>query len=144
MSAGRYFLDTNVLVYTFDPRAPAKQRRARELVREALTSQSGVISFQVVQEFLRLSLHHFPVPFTTPECEQYLQAVLAPLCEVFASFELYAAALDVHERWRFSFYDSLIVAAALAAGCDRLYSEDLQHGQKIRELTIEEPFRSRR
>jgi predicted nucleic acid-binding protein len=54
---------------------------------------------------------------------------------------LYASALRLQARWRFGFYDSLIVAAALEGGCRRLLSEDLQHGQRIETLTIEDPFR---
>jgi predicted nucleic acid-binding protein len=141
MSDGRYFLDTNVLAYTFDPRAPAKQSRATDLVRRAVERREGVISFQVVQEFFNVALHRFPVPFTTDECTLYLRQVLAPLCEVPSSLELYSTALDLRERWRFSFYDCLILAAALSAGCDRLFTEDLQHGQKIQQLTVIDPFR---
>ncbi len=56
---------------------------------------------------------------------------------------LYRSALQLQLRWRFSFYDSLIVAAALEAGCKRLLSEDLQHGQRIETLTIENPFKKK-
>ena len=55
---------------------------------------------------------------------------------------LYQRALDLQTRYQFRFYDALIVAAALAAGCTRLYSEDLQHGQRIEGLTIVNPFRA--
>jgi len=68
--------------------------------------------------------------------------VLAPLLRVSASVALYQRALDVQARWRFGFHDSLIVAAALTAGCTRLLSEDLQHGQRIETLTIHDPFRA--
>jgi len=66
--------------------------------------------------------------------------VLLPLWRIMPSQALYQSALDLHARYQFSFYDSLIIAAALAAGCTRLYSEDLQHGQRIEGLTIENPF----
>jgi predicted nucleic acid-binding protein len=56
------------------------------------------------------------------------------------SASLYHRALDVQSRWKFSFYDSLIVAAALGLGCKTLWSEGLQHGQKIDGLTIRNPF----
>jgi len=56
------------------------------------------------------------------------------------STALYDRALDLHSRYRFSFYDSLIVAAALEANCTRLFSEDLQHGQRVEGLVIENPF----
>jgi predicted nucleic acid-binding protein len=67
--------------------------------------------------------------------------VLAPLMQVGASADLLHRALNVHARWRFGFHDALIIAAALAAGCTRLLSEDLQHGQRIETLTIVDPFR---
>ena len=72
----------------------------------------------------------------------FLRNVLAPLWRVQPSAALYTRTLDVQQRYRFSFYDSLIVAAALEAGCARLLSEDLQHGQLIEGLTIENPFRA--
>jgi predicted nucleic acid-binding protein len=56
------------------------------------------------------------------------------------STALYIRAVEVRTRYRYSFYDSLIIAAALEAGCTRLYSEDLQHGQRIERLTIVNPF----
>ena len=71
----------------------------------------------------------------------YLEAVLTPLYRVPASVALYHRGLDVQQRYRLSFYDALIVAAALEAGCRRLWSEDMQHGQRIGQLTIEDPFR---
>lgn len=66
-----------------------------------------------------------------------------PLWTVSPSPALYHRALDVQARYRFSFYDSLIVAAAIEAGCARLYSEDLQDDQRVDGLTIENPFRDR-
>jgi len=65
---------------------------------------------------------------------------LFPICEVFPSEKLYISALDIREKWKFSFYDSLIIAAAVEANCKILYSEDLQHNQKIYDLTILNPY----
>lgn len=65
-----------------------------------------------------------------------------PLYHVQPSLSLYRAALEVNNRYRFSFYDSLITAIVLKAGCKTLYSEDLQHGQKIEAFTIQNPFNS--
>jgi len=59
---------------------------------------------------------------------------------VYASIALYQRALELAQRWQYGFYDSLIIASALAAECDVLYSEDLQHGQQIQSLTIVNPF----
>ncbi|MCX6567675.1 MAG: PIN domain-containing protein [Candidatus Aminicenantes bacterium] len=136
----KYFLDTNTFVYTFDERDPGKRDRARALVAEALTDSRGVISYQVIQEFLDAALRKFAKPLTAADAERYLTVVLEPLCAVFASIELYHQAIDISERWKYSFYDSLIIASALQADCTILYSEDLQHGQKIGNLRILNPF----
>lgn len=141
MSArGRYFLDTNVLVYCFDPREPVKQRRAQQLVEQALGDRKGLISYQVVQEFLNVATRRFAVPLSGADARVYLERVLAPLSEVQASADLYRRGLEIAERWRLSFYDALIVAGALAAGCKTLYSEDLQHGQKFEDVVVLNPF----
>ena len=141
MSAEAFF-DTNVLVYCFDPGEPAKQRRARELVEDALRNGSAVISTQVVQEFLNLATRRFAHAFTGDDLHAYLESVLAPLCQVFPDAALFRLALDVKDETGYGFYDSLIVAGALRAGCTRIYSEDLQDRRTIRGVQIENPFRS--
>ncbi len=135
-----FFLDTNVFVYTFDASAPAKRSRARELVRDALETGDGVISWQVAQEFLNLALHRFERPLTPREAAEYLDEVLAPLCHVFPSQELLRDALAIHTESGFRFYDSLIVAGASASGARTLYTEDLQSGRELRGLRITNPF----
>ena len=140
MSA-KYFIDKNIFVYAFDTGNPEKQEKADELIENALQSNAGCISFQVVQEFINVSTRKFAVPLSIRDCEKYIKSILSTLCEIFVSIELYSQALDVMDRWKFSFYDSLIVAAALQADCSILYSEDLQHEQKIGHLTITNPFR---
>jgi predicted nucleic acid-binding protein len=137
----KYFLDTNVLVYTFDPREPHKQTAARRLVSEALSTGTGIISCQVAQEFLNVATRKFERPLTSDDCQLYLAQVLAPLCEVFPSIDLLHTGLSVASRFGFSFYDALIVAAALHGNCRVLYSEDMQHGQTIDRMVIQNPFR---
>lgn len=135
------FLDTNVLVYCFEPGEPAKQRRARELVERAVQDGNAVISTEVVQEFLNLATRKFARAFTGDDLRAYLDAVLAPLCQVFPDAALFALALELKEETGYGFYDSLIVAGALRAGCTRLYSEDMQDGRTIRGLLVENSFR---
>ena len=137
-----FFLDTNVLVYTFDRRSLEKRDAAIELVAEALRSGQGRISSQVVQEFLNVALRKFRPPLAPPEARRYVADVLAPLCNVYSSLRQLERALSIHERWQLGFYDSLIVAGALEAGCEILYSEDLQHDQQIESVVIVDPFRS--
>jgi predicted nucleic acid-binding protein len=136
----RYFLDTNVLVYAFSRQAPEKQSIADSLIMNALASGLGTISFQVVQEFLNVARRKFQVPMKTDEALAYLHDVLMPLCFIMPSEDLYASAMTVSDRWGYSFFDSLIISAARTAGCRELLSEDLQHGQKIGDLTIRNPF----
>lgn len=137
------FLDTNVLLYHLDDSDARKHRIAYRLVRQALARSDTVISFQVVQECLNVALRKARVPLSHAEARDYFRLVLVPLWRIMPSSEIYLRGIDVQERYGFGFYDSLIVAAAIDAGCRRLYSEDLQHGQRIDGLTIENPFRVR-
>lgn len=113
---------------------------ADALVRDVLRSRDGCISYQVAQECLNVVSSKARVPLSSEQAQAYLDAVLAPLVQVGSSTDLYRRALDLRARWQFSFYDALIVAAALKAGCTRLLSEDLQHGQKVGQQTIINPF----
>jgi predicted nucleic acid-binding protein len=139
--SGRYFLDTNILAYCFDASAPDKRTRSNELVRDGLERRSAVISYQVVQEFINVALRRFTPRMTVDEVRDYAASVLRPLLAVNSSMALTVRALEIAERYRFSWYDSLLVAAALEAGCEILYSEDLQHQQRIETLQIVNPFR---
>jgi predicted nucleic acid-binding protein len=136
----RFFLDTNIFVYTFDSGSPAKRARAHELVSRATDTRHGVISFQVIQEFLSVATRKFAKPLRAPEAQLYLERILMPLCEVFPDASLYSQAIALREETQLSFYDSLIVSAAVAADCRILWTEDLQHKQRIRNLEIRNPF----
>jgi len=138
--SGRFFLDTNIFVYAFDPNAPSKAKKAGDLIRRAADTGEGIISYQVVQEFFSVAFRRFAQPMTEAEAEQYLITVLRPLLAVHSSPAIYFEALRIQERHRISWYDSLKVAAALEGRCEKLYSEDLQSGQKIEDLRIENPF----
>ena len=133
------FLDTNIFVYMLDQTDDLKRRRAEQLVRRGIEAGTGRISYQVVQETLNVVTRR--LGFSPSDSRTLLADVLAPLWTVHPSRELYERGLALRERYGFSFYDSMIVAGALEAGCVRLYSEDLQHGQRIQSLTIEDPFR---
>ncbi len=138
--SGNFFLDTNIFVYTFDPTASAKARRAQQLIREALATRRGLISYQVVQEFFNVALKRFVQPMSVAEAEQYLATVFRPLLAVHSSPALYLEALTLSGKHGMSWYDALIVAAASASQCEILYSEDLQHGRKVEGLRIQNPF----
>jgi predicted nucleic acid-binding protein len=138
--SGRYFLDTNILVYCFDANAMEKRERANRLVRDGIERRTGVISYQVVQEFINLALRRFEPRMRAEDVQQYATVVLRPLLAVTSSMELCRQALEITERYRIGWYDSLIVAAAVEAGSEVLYSEDLQHRQRIAGIEVINPF----
>lgn len=136
------FLDTNVFIYLFDETDERKRTIAARLVQQGLESGKGCISFQVVQETLHVLTRKLARRATAEEAGRFLDRVLAPCWKVPPTPALYRRSLELQERYSLSFYDALIVAAALEAGCKRIWSEDLQHGQRIESLTIENPFRA--
>jgi predicted nucleic acid-binding protein len=137
---GRFFLDTNVFVYSFDASAPAKARRATDLIRRAVATGKGIVSYQVVQEFFNVALRRFAQPMTVAEAEQYLTTVFRPLLAIHSSQAVYIEALRLCERYSLSWYGALIVAAAIEGESTLLLSEDLQHGQRFGDLRVQNPF----
>lgn len=133
------FLDTNILVYFLDETDIRKHRIASELVHRSVEDETGCISYQVVQETINVMIRKLDA---TPErIQAFLDDILQPLWRVGASPDLYKLGVTLQARYGFSFYDSLVVAAALEADCTRVYTEDMQHGQRIGSMTIENPFR---
>jgi predicted nucleic acid-binding protein len=136
MSA-RSFFDTNVLVYADDKAAPAKQRRALELVAEHRRNGTGVVSLQVLQEY-----------FVTVTQKLGVDArVVRRKVELLAEFDVAApdvadilAAIDLHRLHGFSFCDALILRAAKQAGCSVLLSEDFQDAREIDGVRVLNPF----
>lgn len=135
-----YFIDTNIFIYSLEGLDINKSNKAEQLIANGIASGNACISFQVVQECLNTAIRKAEVPLTMEGMNAYLKSVLMPLCRVSPNLRLYQSALEIKERYRFSFYDSLIIAAALESDCQILYSEDLQHGQHIDGLTIVNPF----
>ena len=136
MSA-RSFFDTNVLIYADDKAAPAKQRKAVNLVAEHRRAGTGVVSLQVLQEY-----------FVTVTRKLQVDAAIARRkVELLAEFDVAApevadilAAIDLHRLHGFSFWDALILRASKQAGCSVLYSEDMQGAREIDGVGIVNPF----
>ncbi len=136
----KYFIDTNIFVYSFDNSAPAKKVQAIEVIQQAIETGTGIISTQVMQEFLNVAVRKFTVPMKLEDSLMYLRQVLNPLCQVYPDLSLYAACLEIQAETGYSFYDSLIISGAITGGCALLYSEDLQDGQVVRGVKISNPF----
>jgi predicted nucleic acid-binding protein len=128
------FLDTNVILYLLSEDTTKADRA------EALLAQGGTVSVQVLNEAANVMTRKLKMGLD--EAEDILAGV-RHFCEVMpVTIEIHDQALAITRRFGFSIYDSLIVAAAINAKCEILYSEDLQHGQQVgAQLTITNPFR---
>lgn len=135
MSGAEVFLDTNVLLYVVSGDS-AKADRAEELI-----AGGGVISVQVLNEFVSVALRKFAM--SLPEIREVLSAVRAVCSVEPLSEKTHDLALELTGRFQLSFYDGLIVAAAILANCSVLYSEDMQDAQTIESVTIRKPFSNR-
>jgi predicted nucleic acid-binding protein len=135
------FLDTNVIVYAFDQANPKKAKVAQRLIAEGVAEKQAMVSYQVVQEFVNVSLRGFRVSITRADLEEFLSTALFPMAAIAWSPVLTMQGLRLQATHQFAWYDSLIIAAALEGNCKVLYSEDLQHGQHFGDLVIENPFR---
>lgn len=136
----KVFFDTNVLVYQFDRSTPSKQSRAEELIEHCILEKRAAISSQVVQEFMNVALSKFAVKLSAQELEQVMFTLLKPLCSHTPTFEFYQRTLKLYASHSLSFYDALIIQAAMDLGCRTLYSEDLQDGQRFGTITVKNPF----
>lgn len=131
----RVFLDTNILIYGYSQDEPDKQQCAINCVQ----SDEVWISTQVLNETINVLRRKFTLEYAR------IRAVVAELTEKFkiaiVSVTTVESALNIAERYHYSYFDSLIVASALEVGCQILYSEDLQDGQQIdNQLTVINPF----
>jgi predicted nucleic acid-binding protein len=134
-----HFLDTNILLYSISQNPAESNKRDRAI--ELLDDDSAALSIQVLQEFYvqaTRASRRDPIPHD----------LAAGLIEAWTRFRIQDMtlpvlndALRIRKMFGFSFWDSAIVAAAIATGCDRIYTEDLNHGQVVEGLTITNPFR---
>src|SRR6266404_6758205 len=109
----KFFLDTNVFVYSFDLSSPKKAAQATKLIRKGIETRAGIVSYQVVQEFFNVALRRFSKPMSGVDAEQYLSTTFRPLLSVHSSQALYGEALRIGARFQLPWYDSLIVASAI-------------------------------
>ena len=131
-------LDTNVLVYSLDSSNVDKYQRAWLLVETGVQAGDSCIPQQVVNETLNVAIGK--LDFTEDEAMHLLRTTLLPLHQEIPMLALFSRGVEVRFRYRYGFYGLMVIAAALELGCTTLYSEDLQHGQRIEGLTIENPF----
>ena len=138
MPAGKVFLDTNILVYAQDQDSPVKRRRSREVIAALAQSGTGVISTQVLQEFYVTVTRKLGV---APLAAKRVLQTFTIFEIVQTSPDLIERAIDCSVLNTISFWDALIVAAAASSGCAIVYSEDLNPGQTIQGVRVEDPMR---
>ena len=136
----KVFLDTNILVYSLDQTDPEKRRRCRELMRGLTAENLGVVSTQVLQEFYvastsKLGADPLIIKDILRSLERFETVIITPV--------LIKEAIDCSITNRLSFWDALIVVAAESAKCKLLWTEDLNHGQIIRSVRIENPIKTK-
>ena len=137
MSA-KVFVDTNVLLYAYDTRDRAKHETAKREIHELWLNRSGALSMQVLQEFYVNVTCKVAFPLPVREARKVVE-VYSAWCIETGPGEI-AAAFSIEDRTRISFWDALIVAAAVKAGASKILSEDLSPGQRIAGVLIENPF----
>jgi predicted nucleic acid-binding protein len=129
------FFDTTILVYM------ATRNDPRAIVAEELLREGGTISVQVMNEFASVSSRKMRMRWGAIE---ELLSAFQELCgePIATTAALHSAAVQIAKRYGYHIYDSLMIAAAQDCGCTTLYSEDMQHGQRIGCVTIRNPFLS--
>lgn len=139
----KIFLDTNIFVYAFDKSKPAKMNLSRQLLFRYKPKENSVISYQVVQEFVNVCYKLNNSSKLTKATLNFIQQEMYSRWEINPSINLYNKAVEIKNKYKFSFYDSLIVAAAVETKCSTLFSEDFQNLQKIEFLQIVNPYVTR-
>jgi predicted nucleic acid-binding protein len=134
------FVDTNVLVYAHDPSERRKSATADALLTKLWRSGEGALSTQVLQEFYNVATTKLD-PKLSPLRARTIVADYAEWLIVETTPQLIVSASILHEHHAVSFWDAMIVEAAVLAGAEVLVTEDLQHGRRFGELTVHDPFR---
>ncbi len=136
----RVFFDTNVIGYADDADSGPKRRRAEGLLRSHISARTAVVSTQVLQEYFVIATKKLGVDRQVARRKVEL---LAQLDVVVVRPEIILAAIDLQVARSLSFWDALVVRSAAAAGCARLLSEDMNDGEVIDGVRIENPFTQR-
>jgi len=133
------FFDTNIFAYAFDRSNPEKKEKARALISQWMPFGNMVISTQVLQELFVVLTRKLKPGLSTSEAEEVLKSLL-PLEVKIIDPEMIFQAIQILKEHSISFWDALIVAAAVSSRCKVVFTEDLNPGQIIADVRIENPF----
>ena len=140
MPEGKMFIDTNILIYAFDVSAGKKHQVASHILSDLWNSGLGVLSTQVLQEFFVNIVQKIQKPIDQKLAKEIVRDFLRWQVVV-NNGDSILDAIDIRDKYRYSFWDSMIIEAAIKGGAVFLMSEDLQHGQVISGVTIRNPFK---
>ena len=135
---GKTFIDTNVLIYAHDKDGHAKNEIAKAVLRELWSERLGVLSMQVLQEFYVNVTRKIPSPLSRDSARTVVNSYV-PWCMETTAAEI-SSAFRIEDESRIGFWDALIVSSAVKSGATRILSEDLNAGQRIAGIRIENPF----
>jgi len=138
---GKAFVDTNILIYAHDLDAGHRNKVSATILRDLWENKTGIISTQVLQEFYVNVTRKISNPLPKSQARGIIESYLVWPVELTDGHTVLAAS-EIEERHRLSFWDALIVAAACQAKAERILTEDLNHGQIIEGILIENPFES--
>jgi len=141
MKEGKVFIDTNVLVYAYDVSAGEKHKMALEIMENLWNSGNGIISSQVLQEFFVSITKKISKPLNIITAKEIVKDLLK-WKTVITDGEIILEAIDIHSQHKYSFWDSVIIAAAIGGGAGTILSEDLSDKQVIKGIAIKNPFTS--
>lgn len=139
MNGDRVFVDTNVIVYAYDKDAGKKHRIAVDIMKDLWRSGRGTISTQILQEFFVTLTKKISAPMDISVVRETIRR-LSKWDVAIIDVDTIIRATELQERYNYSFWDSLVVAAAIASGVRTIFSEDLSDGQTIEGITIKNPF----
>ncbi|MFO7867639.1 MAG: PIN domain-containing protein [Candidatus Aminicenantes bacterium] len=139
MNENKVFLDTNILIYAYDASAGQKNLKAKEILVKLWNSKRGIISIQVMQEFFVNVTSKIQYPIDTDSAEVIIKDLFQ--WEVVVNDEASVLkAIDIHIEHKFSFWDAMILQAAVHGRAKLLYTEDMTHGQEVQGVRIVNPF----
>ncbi len=136
---GKIFIDTNILIYAHDLDAGAKNKISADLMRNLWENRMGIISTQVLQEFYVNVTRKILKPLSKSKARGIIESYLVWHVEL-NDIKTILFASEIEERHNLSFWDSIIISAAYNAKADKIFTEDLNHGQIIEGILIENPF----
>lgn len=140
MNGDKVFVDTNVIVYAYDKGSGEKHRIAADIMKDLWRSGLGTVSTQILQEFFVTLTKKISAPMDISVVRETIRR-LSKWDVLLIDVDTIIRATELQERYKYSFWDSLIITSAITSGARTILSEDLADGQTIQGLTIKNPFR---